>query len=374
MRTLTGAIVIVALSLVVWSPQAYAQDVDKFYKNFKEFLKNEQTFEMEALVRKEPALAAKCLKTIEAKISAEQDQQRIQAYTLMADELKELIAVTSGKKDCVLAETIFARGLDALGAPQRITAFSRAARLCPFHETVYILLGDTHRKTGAFDKAVLNYNKALSIEKNSLEAMLGMGETLFSAGLFERSLPHFEKVLAVEPENGRAKKHMTLAKEQAPKSQCAFLAASEITERLSAEQESLMCMCPQFAKLQARIRLNKATFDNGSAALGPEAIKQLDELATALKSDALKGGRYIIEGHTADVGPQKTNRTLSQQRSEAVRNFLVNKRGVSPSVISAMGAGALRGWTTNATPQGRRANRRIEILKVDAASAKQSAL
>ncbi len=370
MELLARAIVILALSFLASPPWAYSEELNKFYENFIYLLKHDDNAKLETLVSKNPGLAAKCLNAVEARIRKEDDKGKIQGYTMVADELKELIAVAADKKDCSFAESVYERGVGLLGAPQRIKAFSRTVRLCPGHDSAYVSLGETYRKTGDFDNAVLNYEKALSVKQDSPEALMGLGETLLDAGLFQRSLNYFGKVLAIDPENVPAKRLMAIASKQVAEDQPGFLLASEIEDKLSAGQESLMCMCPQFAKLAARLRLHEVTFEIGSAAISSKAIQQLEELATALKSDALKGGHYIIEGHADNIGLSGYNRVLSQERAEAVKSFLINKKGVSPSILSTLGAGDARSWTTNETYLGRRANRRIDILSVDTASAK----
>jgi outer membrane protein OmpA-like peptidoglycan-associated protein len=370
MRLLTKTIILLALSFLGCPHWAYPNELNQFYENFLRHLKQDNDPELESLVRKRPDLASKSLKAVEAKIGKEDDKGKIQGYTLVANELKELIGVTSGKKDCSLAEDVYQRGLESLGAPQRIKAFCRTLRLCPSNEAAYVSLGATYRKTGVFDKAVVNFDKALSLKHDAPDALLGLGETLFEAGLFQRSLSYFEKVLAIDPENIPSRKLAAIASKQITRDKKGFLLEPEMEDELSAEQENLMCMCPQFAKVTARLRLHEITFDSESSGLSSRATKQLDELAKALNSDVLKSGHYIIEGHADNIGSQSFNRLLSLQRAEAVKSFLVNKRGIEPSILSVVGAGDLRGWTTNESTVGRRANRRIEILKVDATRAK----
>lgn len=65
---------------------------------------------------------------------------------------------------------------------------------------------------------------------------------------------------------------------------------------------------------------------------------QVDEIAAALKSSKLKGARFLIEGHTCDLGEADYNLKLSAQRAEAIRKLLV-KKGVHADRLAVLGFG-----------------------------------
>jgi outer membrane protein OmpA-like peptidoglycan-associated protein len=99
-------------------------------------------------------------------------------------------------------------------------------------------------------------------------------------------------------------------------------------------------------------------FDTGSSALAPGAFARLDQLADTLT-------RYpdtdvIVKGHTDAEGSEASNQSLSEQRADAVRRYLIGK-GVSPSRINAIGFGESMPLVSNATLAGRQQNRRVEI-------------
>ncbi len=71
-----------------------------------------------------------------------------------------------------------------------------------------------------------------------------------------------------------------------------------------------------------------------------------------------------IEGHTDDAGRDETNLELSQKRADAVKQALVD-RGVAADRMVAQGIGEARPVADNATPAGRRQNRRVEIYVMD---------
>lgn len=103
-------------------------------------------------------------------------------------------------------------------------------------------------------------------------------------------------------------------------------------------------------------------FEVGRATLKPASKPHLQKLARALKQ---LPNPIQIEGHTDDKplgkhGPFKTNWELSAARAFAVLEAL-QKEGVPAARLSAIGYGEHKPVATNDTPEGRNANRRIEI-------------
>ena len=69
-----------------------------------------------------------------------------------------------------------------------------------------------------------------------------------------------------------------------------------------------------------------------------------------------------IEGHTDSMGTEEYNQKLSEQRAEAVQNYLVQKGACQRADISTVGYGELRPVADNKTEEGRAENRRVDIL------------
>ena len=67
----------------------------------------------------------------------------------------------------------------------------------------------------------------------------------------------------------------------------------------------------------------------------------------------------VIEGHTDSNGSDSTNLILSQDRADAVRQYLVTTFGINPEKVSSIGYGEARPVATNETEEGRQANRRV---------------
>ncbi len=105
-------------------------------------------------------------------------------------------------------------------------------------------------------------------------------------------------------------------------------------------------------------------FASGSATLTPQAERELDALGRALVSPQLAPYRFRIEGHTDTVGPRDMNQALSEQRAASVRQFLVQRYGVQPERLDAIGIGEDQPLvrTPDETPERR--NRRVQVLNL----------
>jgi outer membrane protein OmpA-like peptidoglycan-associated protein len=100
------------------------------------------------------------------------------------------------------------------------------------------------------------------------------------------------------------------------------------------------------------------TFRTDSAELNAQFYKVLDGVALVAK----KYDKTIIEvaGHTDSVGEAAYNRQLSQRRASAVAQYL-GSRGVSEQRLMTAAGGEEHPVASNATEQGRAANRRVEV-------------
>jgi outer membrane protein OmpA-like peptidoglycan-associated protein len=100
-------------------------------------------------------------------------------------------------------------------------------------------------------------------------------------------------------------------------------------------------------------------FAFNDATLLPSAQQRLDAIADALHASGNE--LFIVEGHTDSKGSDAYNLDLSRRRAEAVRAQLLS-RGARPEQVRAYGYGELRPVASNASPEGRANNRRVEII------------
>lgn len=101
-------------------------------------------------------------------------------------------------------------------------------------------------------------------------------------------------------------------------------------------------------------------FDVDSAALRPEAAAALDALAADLAAASVS--RYRVVGHTDATGSDAYNQSLSEARAFAVRDYLAASASLIAIEATAQGAGESQPAASNATEEGRAANRRVEII------------
>ncbi len=142
---------------------------------------------------------------------------------------------------------------------------------------------------------------------------------------------------------------------------------AEKKARLDAEKKAAAAMASlqEVAKVKEEARgmvitlSGSVLFATGKYALLPIAKQKLDEVAKALLDQGFKS--ITVEGHTDSKGSASKNETLSQQRAESVREYLVSK-GIPSDKIKATGLGSSRPVADNDSADGRANNRRVEIV------------
>lgn len=100
------------------------------------------------------------------------------------------------------------------------------------------------------------------------------------------------------------------------------------------------------------------TFDFNSYAIRSEFQGPLNEVAQTL--GAYPQTYVDVLGHTDSVGSDAYNQTLSEQRAQAVAQYLT-ARGINPARLATRGYGETMPIATNETEAGRAQNRRVEI-------------
>lgn len=106
--------------------------------------------------------------------------------------------------------------------------------------------------------------------------------------------------------------------------------------------------------------LEDVVFESGASVLGVQDIASLRELADWLKADPSRV--VVLVGHTDASGGLATNVVLGAKRADAIRGRLVGLLGVPKAQVSAEGAGYLAPRASNLTEEGRRLNRRVEVV------------
>ena len=193
----------------------------------------------------------------------------------------------------------------------------------------------------------------------------------------ERQLQEIERELsdAIDANRALQRNIETLGKENLD----AFPRLAELHRQIKAYQALLgdqdldgvvnpLDLCPQSPGGQVvdemgcapdrEIALQEIRFDQNSAALAPDSRRLLDGLAERLNNHPDR--RFEIAGHTDSSGSAELNLDISQQRAQAVKDYLV-AGGVSASRLEARGYGQLRPIADNASADGRASNRRVAL-------------
>ncbi|MDR2579902.1 MAG: OmpA family protein [Fibromonadaceae bacterium] len=104
-------------------------------------------------------------------------------------------------------------------------------------------------------------------------------------------------------------------------------------------------------------------FETGRADLKPELRENLSAIGAILQS-LLTESEVTVEGHTDNVGTAEFNQRLSEQRANAVMQYLI-ERGINAERLEAVGYGFSRPVADNETDEGRARNRRVELVIKD---------
>jgi outer membrane protein OmpA-like peptidoglycan-associated protein len=113
---------------------------------------------------------------------------------------------------------------------------------------------------------------------------------------------------------------------------------------------------------------NGPTFKTGSAALSGNAKREIDAFVGDMEGPAGSASAgpservFVVAGYTDSVGHEDYNYELGQRRATSVAGYLVGDKGLDPTQVRVVSYGASKPVADNSTRDGRRSNRRVEIL------------
>lgn len=111
-------------------------------------------------------------------------------------------------------------------------------------------------------------------------------------------------------------------------------------------------------QINKEVKRTGVQFVTGKADLTPTSRTTLDRIATILTTNATVKAQ--VRGHTDSQGDAQKNLDLSQQRAQAVVDYLTQK-GIAAGRLSAQGLGETVPVADNNTEAGRAQNRRVEF-------------
>lgn len=107
-----------------------------------------------------------------------------------------------------------------------------------------------------------------------------------------------------------------------------------------------------------RLTMQNLQFKADSAELLPGESGRLNQIAAVLKE--APQSLFLVEGHTAQTGNAAGEQRLSEQRARTIAQELA-KRGIPAEKFICKGSGGRKPIASNATPEGKAKNRRVEI-------------
>jgi outer membrane protein OmpA-like peptidoglycan-associated protein len=107
------------------------------------------------------------------------------------------------------------------------------------------------------------------------------------------------------------------------------------------------------------LRLGEVLFDFDSAVLKKDARETINTIINILKQ-RYPDRELIVEGHTDNAGTRQYNKSLSERRAESVAKYLRDRQEFEK--LSFRGLGQEQPIADNGTKDGRKKNRRVEII------------
>jgi outer membrane protein OmpA-like peptidoglycan-associated protein len=133
--------------------------------------------------------------------------------------------------------------------------------------------------------------------------------------------------------------------------------------QISLPESNTVKSAPRMVKdepVKVDLKMAKIYFETDKFIITEESEKKITELAKFLVKNNTKWSRIKIGGHTDVRGDNKENKTLSQDRADAVLKILV-QNGVDESKLAALGYGSKVPASNESTDDGLQKNRRTEI-------------
>jgi outer membrane protein OmpA-like peptidoglycan-associated protein len=225
--------------------------------------------------------------------------------------------------------------------------------------------GDMIRARGAIDTAQNAFSQAQNQEYvNGIAAvalrMTQTAEASNSRAIAQRSADSIREA--------RLAKQLELAQAQGAAAQARadslHKAAEAANAQLAQAMQQLQSLVSEMTNIKETARglvlsLSDILFDVGQATIKPSAQNNIKQIASVLKQ--YPSHHTSVEGYTDATGGDAYNLKLSEARAAAVRGALVGG-GIDSTIISSHGFGKDNPVASNSTPDGRAANRRVEVI------------
>ncbi len=163
----------------------------------------------------------------------------------------------------------------------------------------------------------------------------------------------------------RAHEIKNLTQEKTREAQDLVQAQRQLAESLKKELGDARAKLEMTERGLVLTLLDEIFFDSGKAVIKSEGVQTLAKVATVLK-ETVPDSPVAVEGHTDNEPIRrsgwKSNWELSSARALAVVHYFIDDQGLEPLRARAVGYGEFHPTVSNDTPQGRRQNRRVEVV------------
>jgi outer membrane protein OmpA-like peptidoglycan-associated protein len=92
--------------------------------------------------------------------------------------------------------------------------------------------------------------------------------------------------------------------------------------------------------------------------------QQVAEIGKALADAKFQNAKFVVQGHTCDLGSDEYNLALSRRRAEAIRDMLVSQYGIVSGRLKVEGKGESEPAVPNYSDANRSKNRRVVVALV----------
>jgi outer membrane protein OmpA-like peptidoglycan-associated protein len=197
-------------------------------------------------------------------------------------------------------------------------------------------------------------NQELSLTKNEGEFSAELSPV--ASYLLEIEAIGFSKSINRIDPNSDRKKDIQLIRIKEP-------VVTQQASTTAAKEKLPIPVSKSFEKIEKgkAIILNNVYFEQSSFIMKKESYPELDKVVSILKNNPVT--RIEIGGHTDNVGDQRLNLALSENRAKVILNYIVSK-GINEERLLYKGYGGTKPVAPNDTEENKRKNRRVEIIGV----------
>lgn len=196
----------------------------------------------------------------------------------------------------------------------------------------------------------------LTLSKNGDEYSVDLSPV--ASYILEIEAPDYAKYInRIEPNSDRKKNIQLVQTREAVVAKPAVLSASTADPK----EKLPVSATKSFEKIEKgkAIILNNVYFEQSSFIMQKESYPELDKVVSMMRANPQT--KIEIGGHTDNVGDQRLNLALSENRAKVILNYIVS-RGIDEERLLYKGCGGLKPVAPNDTEDNKKKNRRVEIL------------